>query len=88
MKTDHSKTSLLDLEILFYLECSFPNKILTSSGTGGWCYIEWHFFSFMTLVRIVLEDGLIRQTLEQNSNWISTPEESLFMLLEGKEEDP
>ena len=73
MKTDHSKKSLLDLEILFYLECSFPNKILTSSGTGGWCYIEWHFFSFMTLVRIVLEDGLIRQTLEQNSKWISTP---------------
>ena len=38
--------------------------------------------------RIVLKDRLIRQTLEQNSNWISTPEESLFMLLEGKEEDP
>ena len=42
----------------------------------------------MTLVRIVLEDGLIRQTLEQKSNLISTPEESLFRLLEGKEEDP
>ena len=38
MKTDHSKKSLLDLEIIFYLECSFPNKILTSFGKWRMLY--------------------------------------------------
>ena len=54
MKTDHSKKSLLDLEIIFYLECSFPNKILTSFG-------KWRMLYRMTFLFIKMKPGEVIQ---------------------------